>query len=276
MSGAEMVDPDVQEQFSDRFGPSGFSGRAFTPVYGMSEATLAVCMSPVDRPTQVVRLKRDALAKYEVEIAESHDNTARDIVSVGLPVLGMDVGIRDVESGTFVETTRVGEVVIRGPSVMIGYENAGTHGGPGVENGYFPTGDLGFLRDGELFIVGRRKEMIVVRGENYFPYDIETLAMAAIEGRADAVMALGVSREGSEELVLLVEGKSETLEKDRQSICSAVSGTLGISPRDVLFVRRGSLPRTTSGKLQRHRGPALYETYCRRAASGDEQASVEA
>jgi fatty-acyl-CoA synthase len=155
----------------------------------------------------------------------------------------------------------VGEVVIRGSSVMIGYENVGAHEGAGFAHGYFATGDLGFFREGELFIVGRRKEMIVVRGENYFPHDIETLAMAATEGRADAVMALGVSGEGTEGLVMLVEGKTDGLEKDRQAICDAVSGTLGISPRELLLVRRGSLPRTTSGKLQRHGGQGLYETY---------------
>jgi acyl-CoA synthetase (AMP-forming)/AMP-acid ligase II len=268
MNGAEPVDAELGRRFCERFRPAGFRPEAYTPVYGMAEATLVVAMAPFDRPLQSLWLARDALANYAAVPCGGPEAGAREVVSAGAPVHGMEVRIRDTSTGAFVGDSRVGEVCIRGSSVTTGYEGDPAATREAFHEGFLLTGDLGFMRAGELYLVGRSKEVIIIRGINYYPNDIEKVALEAAGPQIEAVMALGVSDAGTECLMLLAEhrrGLTIDAEATSRLLREAVSGTFGVSPRDIVFLAGGTLPRTTSGKLQRHRGAELYALHAEQA-----------
>jgi fatty-acyl-CoA synthase len=270
LNGAEPVDAELGRRFSEHFRPAGFRAEAYTAVYGMAEATLAVTMSPIDRPQTSMCVTREGLGRYEVVPADAADAGAREIVSAGPPVFGMEVRIRDVVSGEYIEEGGVGEVCIRGSSVTTGYEGDAQTTRAAFHAGFLLTGDLGFMRGGELYVVGRSKEVIIMRGVNYYPNDIEKVALEASAPAIETVMALGVGDDGTEALVILAEhqrGRKIDQEALSRAIREAVSGTFGVSPRDVCFFVGGTLPRTTSGKLQRFRGAELYQEQRDKAAA---------
>ncbi|MFL5909858.1 MAG: AMP-binding protein [Gaiellaceae bacterium] len=263
INGAEAVDPHVIREFSRHFGPAGFRQTAFLPVYGLAEGSLAVTCSPLGRPVRSRWVRRDLLSHRTVAFTRSGAALAREVVSVGMPVAGTEIRLVADNGAVLSGEPAVGEIQIRGASVMRGYEAAGK-GTPGCLPGdrWVPTGDLGFRHDGELYVTGRKKEMVILFGQNYYAGDIESAAGRVPGVDAGGVLAAPVSFPDGEGLVLVVE----TRERERQAradlvtqVTQAVSSTLGITPRDVILVRRGKLPRTSSGKLLRHGGDALYE-----------------
>jgi len=263
LNGAESVDPDIMRDFSEHFAPAGFRPSAFLPVYGLAEGTLAVTSPPAGRPVQSVWVRRDLLGQRVVAFAPAGAERARELVCVGAPVAGTELRLVADDGTVLPEAPAVGEVQIRGASVTRGYEADGQAGQRQIpDGGWVPTGVLGFRHDGELYITGRKKEMVIVFGQNHYASDIESAAGRVPGVRPDGVLAASISSADGEGLVLMVE----TRETDRQAradlvaqIRQAVSSGLGVTPRDVVLVRRGRLPRTSSGKLQRHGGDALYE-----------------
>jgi acyl-CoA synthetase (AMP-forming)/AMP-acid ligase II len=144
---------------------------------------------------------------------------------------------------------------------MAGYDRDPAATRAAFDRGWLRTGDLGFRLDGELYVTGRRKEVIVVRGENLYAHDVEVLAAGVPGVWASQAMAVGVPGDGTEALVVFAE--TRVRDPDRQgviarAISEAVAGTLGTAPLDVILLRPGELPRTTSGKLARHKGLNLY------------------
>src|SRR5215475_1387795 len=263
LNGAESVDPDIMREFSGHFAPAGFRPTAFLPVYGLAEGTLAVTSPPAGRPVQSVWVQRDLLGQRVVAFTPAGAERARELVCVGTPVAGTELRLVAEDGTALPEVPAVGEVQIRGASVTRGYEADGQAGQRQIpDGGWVPTGDLGFRHDGELYITGRKKEMVIVFGQNHYASDIESAAGRVPGVRPDGVLAASISSADGEGLVLMVE----TRETDHQAradlvaqIRQAVSSGLGVTPRDVVLVRRGRLPRTSSGKLQRHGSDALYE-----------------
>ncbi|MFC8077007.1 fatty acyl-AMP ligase [Streptomyces sp. NPDC057307] len=259
LNGAELIDPDTLRRFSAHFAPAGFRADAFLPVYGLAEGSLAVTFAPTGRPVRATWVRRDALSRGVVEpVPEGTDSAdgGREIVSVGLPVANTEVRLVDEDGTALSDASLVGEIQIRGDSVTRGYEGdeeatrATVHAG-----GWVSTGDLGFRQDGELFIAGRKKEVIIVFGQNYYASDIESVAGRVTGVANGAVLAAGVAFADGEGLVLVAETK-ESGAAAREELTArlryAVSDSLGLTPRDIVLVRRGRLPRTSSGKLQRH------------------------
>ncbi|HYS11266.1 MAG TPA: fatty acyl-AMP ligase [Myxococcales bacterium] len=224
LNGAEPVAAAVLRRFSERFAPHGFDERALMPVYGLSEATLAVTFTPSGR----------------------HPRTwtagARELPSVGAPLPGFDVDVRH------------GRIFVRGPSVMRGYYRNPSATRAALQDGWLDTGDLGFIDGGELFVSGRAKDLVILRGVNHAPQEFED-ALDGVEGvRPGCAAAVGLPTAEGEELVLLVETDGSA---DAEWICGRVLERTGIRPYAIHLLAPGTLPRTSSGKLRR--GEALRQ-----------------
>jgi len=224
LNGAEPVAPAVLRRFSERFAHNGFDSRALMPVYGLAEASLAVSFTPVGRGPRTL-------------IAGT-----RELVSVGAPLPGVQVDVRD------------GRIFVRGPSVMKGYYGNPEATRSTLVDGWLDTGDLGFVQNGELFVTGRAKDLVILRGRNYAPQEFED-ALDGVEGvRPGCAAAVGFPTAEGEELVLLVEADGSP---DVERIRARVLEHTGVRPWGVQLLAPGTLPRTSSGKLRR--GEALRQ-----------------
>ncbi len=260
LTGAEAVTPSVARAFTARFARWGFRPEALTPVYGLSEAALAVTFSDLGRPFRSVRFDRDGLAREGLAL-EVEDG--REIVSVGTTVPGFLLEIRD-DAGRVLPPGRVGRVWVRGPSLMDGYLNAPEATARALQGGWLDTGDLGFLRGGELYLTGRAKDVVILRGRNHAPDEIER-AVEGIPGvRAGCAVAaswLPEEAEG-ERLALFVETSRHATSAQIDALpdlCrQAVLGATGLDVDEVVILEPGTLPRTSSGKLRRQESLRLW------------------
>ncbi len=265
LNGAENVDTHVMRRFAEHFAPAGFRYAAFLPVYGLAEATLAVAFPPVGREPKTAWVRRDLLSERAVAFSPAGAERARELASVGAAVAGVQIRLMGDEQIPLDAEDRVGEIQVRGTSVMRGYEGHEEATRQTIrDDGWVATGDLGFWHHDELHIAGRKKEMIIVGGENYYASDIESIAGQVPGVAPGGALAVSVSTAGGEALVLFIEtsanGDATRTDLADRARC-AVSSTLGISPKEIILVPRGYLPRTSSGKLQRHhaRGDDLVE-----------------
>jgi acyl-CoA synthetase (AMP-forming)/AMP-acid ligase II len=257
LCGAEAVVPATLDAFARRFARWGFRAEALTAVYGLAEAGLAVTFGALGERYTARRFDRRALvAGRAVE-----DAGGRPVAGVGRPLPGFTVAIRDDEGRTL-PAGRIGAVAVRGPSLMSGYLDDAAATSNALADGWLATGDLGFLdATGELFLVGRSKDVVIVRGRNHAPEEIED-AVAAVPGvRAGGVAAVGFLPEtaAEEELLLLVErargGEVDGVAALATACREAVLARVGIDAATVAVLPPGALPRTSSGKLRR--GEAL-------------------
>jgi fatty-acyl-CoA synthase len=184
-------------------------------------------------------------------VAPDHD-AARHLAKLGRPLPGLQVRICDRSRGSAMREREVGEIEIRGASVTPGYYRHPKATADALHQGWLRTGDLGYLVDGELVVCGRIKDVIILGGRNVYPQDVER-AVADVTGvRAGNVIAFGTEgKRGRESLVVVAESKGDELDRIRAAVKSAVYDAVGIPPEDVVLVRPGSLPKTSSGKLQR-------------------------
>ena len=218
LNGAEPVAPAVLRRFSERFAPNGFDGRALMPVYGLSEASLAVAFTPSGRGP------RTWIAG------------GRELASAGAPLPGIDIDVRG------------GRIFVRGPSVMQGYFGNPAATRETLIDGWLDTGDLGFVDGGELFVSGRAKDLVILRGVNHAPQEFED-ALDGVDGvRPGCTAAVGLPTDEGEELVLLVETDGAA---DAEWIRGRVIERTGVRPSEVHLLAPGTLPRTSSGKLRR-------------------------
>jgi acyl-CoA synthetase (AMP-forming)/AMP-acid ligase II len=260
LNGAESISPLVLRAFCERFAPWGFRPEAMTPVYGLSEAALAVTFSALGQPFQVTRFDREELAR-EGRARVSADG--REIVSVGRPVPGfrlriVDSGGRDLPAGT------LGQVWIQGPSLMDGYLDDPEATERALRDGWLDTGDLGFLHGGELYLAGRAKDAVILRGRNHAPEEIER-AVDEVPGlRPGSAVAVSWLPEDApgEVLVLFVEATREATPEELAALpdaCrEAVLGATGLAVDRLEVLAPGALPRTSSGKLRRGETLRLY------------------
>jgi acyl-CoA synthetase (AMP-forming)/AMP-acid ligase II len=250
LDGAEPVTAPALRRFAGRFAPHGLDPGALIPVYGLSEAALAVTAAPAGRPPRTERLDPARLAAGAVAPGD------REVVSVGAPIPGVEVEVR-LPDGSPAGERRLGRIHVRGPSLMAGYlgDPAGT--AEALRDGWLDTGDLGFAADGELFVHGRAKDVVIVRGANHAPSEIE----AALEGvpglRPGCAAALGFlppDADGEALLLLAERARGAPAARDAElaeAARRAVRVRTGLSPHTVRILAPGTLPRTSSGKLRR-------------------------
>ena len=257
LNGAEAAVPTTMRAFAERFARHGFRAEALTPVYGLSEAALAVTFSNLSRPFVAERFDREALAR---EGAARVDPEGREIASVGRPLPGYSVRVAD-ENGLALPDGSIGRVWASGPSLMTGYLDQPEATERALRQGWLDTGDLGFLYRGDLYLTGRAKDVVILRGRNYAPEEIERAVDAVPGVRTGCAVAASHLPEGAdgERLVLLVEtarGISPEVAAALPRACrEAVLGAVGLPVEDLVLLAPGTLPRTSSGKLRR--GEAL-------------------
>jgi fatty-acyl-CoA synthase len=257
LNGAEAVAPSVVRAFLERFAPYGFRPEAMTPVYGMSEAALAVTFSDLDRPWRCRAFDRSRLAREgEAEEMLSAEVGGWELASVGKPLPGFGLEVRDDERRALPDG-RVGHVWVTGPSLMREYLGRPEATTAALVDGWLDTGDLGFVHAGELYLTGRAKDVLILRGRNHAPETVEQ-ALTGLPGlRAGCAVAASWLPPGAEGEVLAVfaELAREASEAERrglpEAVRTAVLGETGLAVDAVVVLAPGTLPRTSSGKLRR-------------------------
>lgn len=268
--GAEPVQASTLRAFAEKLAPARLDPRAFVPSYGMAESTLAITFAPLGRALRTDRVTARSMQLEAPEAAQADAPAAevQEIVSCGVPFPGHELRIVDPENGAELGERRVGEIRTRGPSVCAGYWEAPDLTAETFKDGWLCSGDLGYLADGELYICGRIKDVIIIRGRNFHPQDIEWVA-GELEGvRRGNVVAFSVSVDasgravtdglGEEQLVVCAEGAMSEAPRLEQEIASAVNAAMSLSVHKVEIVPLGSLPRTSSGKPQRRRTRQMF------------------
>lgn len=259
--GAEPIRSTTLETFATTFAAAGFRRSSFLPCYGLAEHTLAATFHRRGEEWRTDYVRADAL-RLDGEAVPSApgDPSASALVSCGRPFPGHEVRIAD-EGDRPLREREVGEIQLRGPSVMTRYHREPGLTEDALRNGWLRTGDLGYLADGELFVCGRRKELIIVHGRNYYPQDLEWAAGGVAGVRRGSVVAFGLNPVGGPEQVVIVAETKGRVDADRvrAGIRRVVQESCGLTVHDVAIVPRGSLPKTTSGKLQRARVKERYE-----------------
>jgi len=257
-NGADMIRPDVMQAFVDAFADAGFKASAFLPSYGLAEATLAVSIMPPGEGI-VVELVEETQLSGGAHGAD-RPQRFRAIVNCGKPVKDMDVEIRE-EDGTPLPERAIGKVWCRGPSVMVGYFRDQASTDACMQDGWLDTGDMGYMSDGYIYIVGRAKDMIIVNGRNHWPQDIEWAVEQLPGFKQGDIAAFAITTPGGEETpaVLVQCRTSDEAErvKLREEIRERVRTVTGMNCVIELIPPR-TLPRTSSGKLSRAKARNLY------------------
>lgn len=272
LNGAEPVNPDTLTRFAERFARHGFRSEAQLPVYGLAEASLAVTVPPLNRGPLIDRIERDVFtAEGRATPAKAGNATAIAFVSSGKPVARHDVLIVDAGGKEVADRTE-GFLWFRGASATSGYyQNAEATEkllplGPSTSDDEFPwvnSGDRAYRADGEIYVTGRVKDIIIKGGRNLYPHEVEELAARADGIRKGCVVAFGVKDEasGTEKLIVVAESRERDAAR-RAAITAAVteqvSQGLGLPPDKVELIPPGSIPKTSSGKLRREETKQLY------------------
>lgn len=280
-NGAEPVRPDTIRLFAERFQPCGFQPGAMKPGYGMAEATLLLaCTRHDDHPTIRRFLTEDLRLNAAVEAPADTDRTGEEvieIVSYGSPLVDQTIRIADPASGRLLTENKVGEIWCASPSVGHGYWNRpelsaqmfGAREADDGEGPFYRTGDLGFISEGQLFLTGRMKDVIIIRGKNYYPQDIEAHVLAHLGNAAGRIaLAFSAPVQGQDKLVVLLElGRNESngaepamLEQIESQVRQAVASGFGLVCHDTVLLPKGAILRTTSGKVRRHDNKVLWSS----------------
>lgn len=273
-SGAEPVRAGTLERFAAKFAPYGFRIAAFTPCFGMAESTVMTTCTPQAQPPVILACDAQALTQHRVKIAPPAGSAPapQRLVSSGRSWYNQTVRIVHPEERTLCGPDEVGEIWIAGPSVTGGYwnrpnESAETFGAHLADTGEGPflrSGDLGFIQEGELFVTGRCKDLIIIRGRNYYPQDLELTVEGAHPAlQASAVAAFTVTQEDAEQLVIVAEiTRTQVRTVDPDAVIAAmrraISQEYQLTVSTILLLRPGRILKTSSGKLQRR---AMRQAY---------------
>lgn len=267
LNGSEPVRPETLDRFVRAFGPVGFDARSFVPSYGLAEATLLVTGRRTSERPKTFYADKQALSRGRIVASPAGDARGQHLVACGTTTPGVTLRIVDPATRTPVGEGEIGEIWTRSDSVAAGYWNrpaeseevfaARTVDGEGP---FLRTGDLGVLHEGELIVTGRIKDLIIVRGQNYYPHDIERTVEGAHEAvRSSCVAAFPADVEGEEKLVVALEldprkwsrQRDLSMEDIAAAIRLAISQNHELDVHGVLFLEAGTLPKTSSGKIQR-------------------------
>jgi fatty-acyl-CoA synthase len=259
--GAEPVNARTLAAFAEKFAPAGFRESSFLPSYGLAEHVLAATFPPRDRAPRVHQIAAGELADsgIAVVVPDGAESSVR-LVSCGRPLSGHAIRIVTEDGGPAAEN-QVGEIALKGPSVMLGYYKDELLTRRTIRDGWLHTGDLGYLSGGELFVCGRSKDLIIVSGRKYHPQDIEW-SLDEVSGlRRGRAVAFGAAGEDGPERIVIVAEPSGTAPPAAVAaeIRRRVGDGCGLAVSDVLLVPAGTIGRTTSGKVQRARLRAAYE-----------------
>ena len=265
-TGAEPIQARTMREFAEKLAPAKFDARAFLPSYGMAEATLAITFVP-----RMTGVRTDAIEKVSLETGTVKPGTDQELVNCGRPFPEHALAIVD-ENGKKLGDREVGQIITKGPSVSAGYYNEpeltaeAFKAGPDGDTWLY-TGDLGYTVTGpegipEVFICGRLKDMIIIRGRNFYPNDLEWVVSELPSVRRGNVVAFSVDIDGpegrSEQLVVAAEAFQSDAEALKQSISEAILANFSLNTHEVAIVPQGTLPRTSSGKPQRRKTKQMY------------------
>ena len=262
-NGADMIRPEVMQAFVDTFAPAGFKASAFLPSYGLAEATLAVTIMPIGEGIQCDLIDERTLsgASADSRADQRLPTRFRAIVNCGKALPGMTIEIRD-EAGRVLPDRKIGRVFVKGLGVMAGYFRDPESTAAALSaDGWLDTGDMAYLKDGSLYIVGRAKDMIIINGKNHWPQDIEW-AIEQLPGfKAGDIAAFSITTPSGEEApAVLVQCRTSDNDeriKLRDAIRTKVKAITGMSCVVELVPPR-TLPRTSSGKLSRSKARLQY------------------
>ena len=268
VNGAEPIDPNAVDAFLAAGARHGLDPGAAYCVFGMAEATLAVAFPTPGAGMQVDTIDQRVLEtdRYAAPVdGGGTDGNVRRLPRLGRPVPGLEMRVCDSSTGQAMQDREVGEVELRGSSITPGYYDNPDATAASRRGDWFRTGDLGYVVDGELVVCGRIKDVIIVGGRNVFPEDVERAAESVEGVRAGNVIAFGTEgRRGREAVVVVAETKHDEIAPVRAAVAARVTDAVGVPPEDIVLVRPGTLPKTSSGKPQR--------SLCRRRYLGDELA----
>jgi fatty-acyl-CoA synthase len=260
-NGGDMIRPDVMQRFIDAYASVGFKATAFVPSYGLAECTLGVTFMPLGKGICTDLVEERALKGLPPSDDPNEPKRYRPIVNCGLPLPGYEVEIRSATGAVYGER-HIGKLFVRGPSVMVGYfrdeESTRACLSP---DGWLDTGDMAYMSEGCIYIVGRAKDMIIINGKNHWPQDIEW-AVEQIPGfRNGDIAAFAITADSGEELpAVLVQCRVSDLDERATLKAEVTSRVRQITGMNCLveLVPPRSLPRTSSGKLSRTKARTLY------------------
>ena len=267
MCAAEPVKPETYTRFLEAFQAYGLKSESFYVAYGLAENTLAVTL----HGRNIVSANKRALtlgkARMTTEVSEI--DGAKQIVSCGVPLAGLDLKIVDPEGHFALESGRVGEIWLAGEGKCLGYWNnpeqtlkqfrARLVDDSPYEDGYLRTGDLGFMHEGELYVCGRIKDVIILRGQNYYPNDIENIVERSSSLiRHNCVAAFQIHEDNEPALAIVAEVKNAKVLPDARKIATAVRNYLNVEVAVIALIAPRAVPRTSSGKIMRHKAKQMW------------------
>ena len=267
MVAAEPVKPDTYTRFLETFQPYGLKSESFYAAFGLAENTLAVSLG--GRTIVSVNKRALALGKARMTTEVSEIDASMQIVSCGVPLPGLDVKIVDPEQHFALPDGQLGEIWLAGigkcqgywknPELTMKQFHARLVDDSPYDDGYLRTGDMGFVHNGELYVCGRIKDMIILRGQNYYPQDIENVVERA-SGliRSNCVAAFQINEDSEPALAIVAEVKSPSAIPDARKIAAAVRSYLNVEVALISFIAPRAIPRTSSGKIMRHRTKQMW------------------
>src|SRR3990167_8049278 len=262
-NGAEKIYPRTLENFAEKFAAYGLKRKAILPVYGLAESTVCLTISPVEREFRIDYVHRLSFEKESIaRPANDRDKGALSFVSCGVPIEGHEIRIVN-DDNTVLAERYVGNLQFCGPSNMQGYYHHPKATQAVYHNGWWDTGDLAYIADGELFITGRRKDLIIKAGRNLYPVEIEELIGGIPGVRQGCVVAFGVTdmERGTEQLIVVAEIQKNSRAKQSEifhAIQAIIVENLDIVPDHIVLVAPRTVPKTSSGKLQRAACKSMY------------------
>lgn len=261
VNAAEAIQPKTMERFTEKFAPYGFKPEAHRPAYGLAESTVCLTVGALGRPPRIDKIDRKAFEKDMQAIATAEEN-GLEFVACGKPLPNHFMRIVD-ESGNELPERHIGQLQFKGPSSMQGY-----YGNPEAtmaiyHDGWWDSGDLCYIADEELFVTGRKKDVIIKAGRNLYPSELEELTSQVPDIRRGCVIAFGTidTERGTEKLIIVAETRIKK-PKNAAAIANQVTeiilNALDVAPDQVILIPPQSIPKTSSGKLQRAACKASY------------------
>ncbi len=263
LNGAEPVNPTTVRDFTEAGKPFGLQEGAAFPAFGMAELAIAGTFPEPGSGLRVdaVDARMIEQSRFARPVLDENAEGAKGFAFLGKPIPGLEIRITDTTTGSPMAQREVGELEIRGTSVTPGYYKRPDDTAATFRGEWFRTGDLGYMVDGELVLCGRIKDVIIVGGRNVFPEDVERAAERADGVRPGNVIAFSINdARGKERLVVVAETKADDPAPVRSDVAKRVRESVGLPTDDVVLVLPGSLPKTSSGKLQRSLCRTRYES----------------
>jgi fatty-acyl-CoA synthase len=256
--GAEPINPTTMHTFTEKMKAAGLKAEAILPCYGMAEATLAISFVALDEQLSTDVIDKDAYQQNKKAEPVHHSAAhALEFVNCGKTHKGHEVGAFD-DQGRRLKDRQVGEIWAKGPSIARGYFKDAEATQKTFGGGWLRTGDLGYLVNGNVYITGRKKDLIIVNGRNYDPQRIEWIADEIPEVRRGSTVAFSVPGQSSEELIVVVESRTQKPEELKDLVKQRINEQLQLTASTVVIAAPGSLPKTSSGKLQRQKTRAQF------------------